>query len=153
MHELHTAARVRVFACHPPAFRQRVTRVKTFIVYALAFAGAVAGVWHWAAAGRAIELPSAPIDWLPCVSYSPFHRPGQSPLVKGMVISRSQIDADLAQIKQSFRCVRTYSVASGLAELPALARKHGLRVILGLWIGNEAADNELEITQGLAVLK
>ncbi|HEV7823182.1 MAG TPA: glycosyl hydrolase family 17 protein, partial [Burkholderiales bacterium] len=69
------------------------------------------------------------------------------------VISRSQIDADLAQIKQSFRCVRTYSVSSGLAEVPAMARKHGLRVILGLWIGNEAADNELEIKQGLAVLK
>ena len=84
----------------------------------------------------------APGDRLPCVSYAPYHRPGQSPLVKGTIVSRSQIDADLAQIARSFRCVRTYSIDQGLAEVPALARKHGLRVLLGLWIGPEAQENE-----------
>lgn len=127
--------------------------MKRFVVYAVVFAGALAGLFHWAAVGRAVDIAAAPADRLPCVSYSPFHRPGQSPLLKTSVIGRSQIDADLAQIARSFHCVRTYSVARGLAELPALARKHGLRVLLGLWIGSEAEDNELEIAQGLAVIK
>ncbi len=127
--------------------------MKRFAVFAVVFAGAIAGVLHWAAAGRQIDIVDAPSDRLPCVSYSPFHRPGQSPLSKTSVIGRSQIDADLAQIARSFRCVRTYSVGRGLAELPAIARKHGLRVLLGLWIGPDAEDNEREITQGIAVLK
>ncbi len=127
--------------------------MKRFAVFAVVFAGAIAGVLHWAAAGRQIDIVDAPSDRLPCVSYSPFHRPGQSPLSKTSVIGRSQIDADLAQIARSFRCVRTYSVARGLAELPVIARKHGLRVLLGLWIGPDAEDNELALTQGIAVLK
>ena len=131
----------------------RSARIKRFAVYAVAIAGAVAGLLHWAAAGRAIVMPAASSDRLPCISYSPFHRPGQSPLLRASVISRSQIDADLAQIARSFRCVRTYSVTQGLAELPPLARKHGLKVLLGLWIGSDAADVEIEIAQGIAVLK
>ena len=128
-------------------------RMKRFVVYAVAIAGVIAGLLHWVAVGRPVEMAAAPADRLPCVSYSPFHRAGQSPLAKATVISRSQIDADLAQIARSFRCVRTYSVAQGLAEVPPLARKHGLRVLLGLWIGPEADDNEREIAQGIAVLK
>ena len=127
--------------------------MKKLLVYAVAFAGVIAGLLHWMAAGRQIEIAAAPADRLPCVSYSPYHRAHQSPFVKGTVISRTQIDADLAQIARSFRCVRTYSVDQGLAEVPALARKHGLRVLLGMWIGPEAQDNEREIAQGLAVLK
>jgi glucan 1,3-beta-glucosidase len=132
---------------------QQLSSVKKFILYATAIAGATAGLLHWAAVGRPVEIAAAPGDRLPCVSYAPYHRPGQSPLVKGTIVSRSQIDADLAQIARSFRCVRTYSVDQGLADVPALARKHGLRVLLGLWIGPEAQENEREIVQGLAVLK
>ena len=127
--------------------------MKRFVVYAVAIAGAIAGLIHWMAAGRPIEITAASDDRLPCVSYSPYHRAGQSPLARGTVISRSQIDTDLAQVARSFRCVRTYSVDQGLAEVPSLARKHGLRVLLGLWIGPEAQANEREIAQGIAVLK
>src|SRR5262245_57860448 len=49
-------------------------------------------------------------------------------------------------------CARTYSVDQGLAEVPRLARKHGLRVLLGLWIGRNRAENELELERGLAVI-
>ena len=128
-------------------------RMKRFVVYAVAIAGVIAGLLHWIAAGHLVEIAAAPADRLPCVSYSPYHRSGQSPLAKGSVISRSQIDTDLAQIARSFRCVRTYSVDQGLAEVPSLARKHGLRVLLGLWIGPEAQENEREIARGIAVLK
>jgi glucan 1,3-beta-glucosidase len=63
------------------------------------------------------------------------------------------MDADLAALTRLTRCVRTYSVDQGLDEVPRLARKHGLRVLLGVWIGRDAAENEREIAQALNVLR
>ena len=37
--------------------------------------------------------------------------------------------------------------------MPALARKHGLRVMLGLWIGRDRAENERELARGLEVIR
>jgi glucan 1,3-beta-glucosidase len=119
----------------------------------VALVSAFAGLWYWAARGAPVELPEAVVERLPCASYAPYHRPGQSPFVKGFVVSRSQIDADFERLKRDFACVRTYSVDQGLSEVPRLARKHGLRVLLGLWIGPNTADNERELARGLAVLK
>jgi exo-beta-1,3-glucanase (GH17 family)/cellulose synthase/poly-beta-1,6-N-acetylglucosamine synthase-like glycosyltransferase len=52
--------------------------------------------------------------------------------------SLDEIDADLALLAGSTNAVRTYTVEGTLAEVPALARKHGLNVALGAWIdGNE----------------
>ena len=49
--------------------------------------------------------------------------------------------------------MRTYSVDQGLDAVPRLARKHGLRVLLGIWIGRDAAENEREIAHALEVLQ
>ncbi|MGH8619648.1 MAG: glycosyl hydrolase family 17 protein [Burkholderiales bacterium] len=126
--------------------------MRRLAVVLIAAAGAATGLWHWVASGTPVTLPDA-VAGLPCASYAPYHRPGQSPFIKGTVISRSQIDADLARLKRDFACVRIYSVDQGLSEVPRLARKHGLRVLLGLWIGADAADNERELARGIAVLK
>ena len=112
----------------------------------------VCAVAFWFARGRAVALPEAP-QLLPCASYAPFHRPGQTPFDRNLVISREQIDDDLARIATRFRCVRTYSVSQGLAEVPHLAREHGLRVLLGIWIGRTPADNLIEIKRAIAVAK
>jgi glucan 1,3-beta-glucosidase len=127
--------------------------MRRLAVVLIAVAGALAGLWHWMASGTPIDIPDTAAERLQCASYAPYHRPGQTPFRKGTIISRSQIDADLERIKQDFACVRIYSVDQGLSEVPRLARKHGLRVLLGLWIGADAADNERELTRGLAVLK
>ena len=122
-------------------------------VVAIAALGALGGLAWWHARGQPVALPDAPVDRLPCVSYAPYRLPGQTPFAKGFVVSPAQIDADLALLAQRTRCVRTYSVDQGLDAVPGLARKHGLRVLLGLWIGRERAENERELARGLEVIR
>jgi len=122
-------------------------------VVAAAALAAAAGLAWWYARGQPVDLPDAGIDRLPCVSYAPYRLPGQTPFAKGFVVSPAQIDADLALLATRTGCVRTYSVDQGLDAVPALARKHGLRVMLGLWIGRDRAENERELARGLAVLR
>ena len=121
-------------------------------VLAVAALAALAGLAWWHARGQPVTLPDAGIEKLPCVSYAPYRLPGQTPFTKGFVVSPAQIDADLALLAQRTRCVRTYSVDQGLSAVPALARKHGLRVMLGLWIGRDRAENERELARGREVI-
>ncbi len=122
-------------------------------VLAVAALAAFAGLAWWYARGQPVTLPDAGIEKLPCVSYAPYRLPGQTPFTKGFVVSPAQIDADLALLAQRTRCVRTYSVDQGLDAVPALARKHGLRVLLGLWLGRDRAENERELARGLEVIR
>ena len=126
--------------------------MKRAAVLAVAALGACCGLWYWLARGQPVALPDVPGERVPCVSYAPFHRPGQSPFVKGLVVSPAQIDADLAALARRTSCVRTYSVDQGLDAVPRLARKHGMRVLLGLWIGRDDAENAREIARGLEVI-
>jgi glucan 1,3-beta-glucosidase len=54
-------------------------------------------------------------------------------------------------LAERFRCVRTYSVAEGLDEVPKIARGLGLKVMLGLWISSHAPSNDKEIERGIAL--
>ena len=47
-----------------------------------------------------------------------------------------QIREDLVHLASISRCVRTYSVDNGLDKVPELASQLGLKVFLGIWIGN-----------------
>jgi len=119
--------------------------VKRGAVLAFAAFAAIAALAWWHVRAQPIAIVDAPIDRLPCVSYTPFRKPGQSPLVTGARASVVQMDADLAALARLTRCIRTYSVDQGLDEVPRLARKHGLRVLLGVWIGRDAAKILAEI--------
>jgi exo-beta-1,3-glucanase (GH17 family) len=122
-------------------------------VVAVAALGAIAGLAWWYARGQPVTLRDAGIEKLPCVSYAPYRLPGQTPFDKGLIVSPAQIDADLALLAKRTSCVRIYSVDQGLAAVPALARKHGLRVLLGLWIGRDRTENERELARGLEVIR
>jgi glucan 1,3-beta-glucosidase len=101
----------------------------------------------WWAMGRPVTMPPSPLaagEKIPCVSYSPFRR-GQSPFTETIVIPPSQIDEDFARLAKVTDCVRTYAVDQGLEHVPALARKHGLEVILGLWLGRSPISNKKQI--------
>lgn len=95
----------------------------------------------------------APDYKLKCASYAPYHRPGQSPFIESFVASRSQIDEDLRFLSSKFACVRTYSVNQGLDQVPELARKYGMKMYLGIWIGREAKKNQKEIERGIELAK
>lgn len=120
---------------------------------AVALLGAAAVAAWWAARAAPVEMVDAPADRVPCVSYAPFRLPGESPFVRGFRASPARIDQDLALLAARTACIRTYSVDQGLDEVPRLARKHGLRVLLGVWIGRDAAENEAELARALAVLR
>ena len=90
-----------------------------------------------------VTLAHAPIDpaaKLDCVSYAPF-RDDQTPLNPDLIVSPEQIQEDLVEIAKISQCVRTYSVDNGLDKVPELASKVGLKVLLGVWIGNDRLKN------------
>ena len=103
--------------------------------------GAIAGAWWWLA--TPVTLAHAPIEptaKLDCVSYAPF-RDDQTPMTPGLIVSPKQIEEDLADLAKISDCVRTYSVDNGLEKVPELASKVGLKVLLGVWIGNGRIKN------------
>ncbi|HEU4661641.1 MAG TPA: beta-(1-6) glucans synthase [Pseudolabrys sp.] len=108
-------------------------------------------VASWAWLGAPLRLPQSPLavsDKLYCVSYAPF-RPNQTPFDPATRISARQIEEDFAQLSKLTDCVRTYSVELGLDQVPAIAKRHGLKVILGIWISGTPEKNRLEIETGV----
>ncbi|TCT02883.1 beta-1,6-glucan synthase [Aquabacter spiritensis] len=107
----------------------------------------------WAWIGRPVEMPASPLGAdgkLPCVSYAPF-REGQSPLGDRVPIAESQIEEDMAQLAKLTQCVRTYSVELGLDKVAPLARKYGIKVLQGVWLGSNPEKNRAEIDAAVAV--
>lgn len=114
---------------------------------------AAAVVGTWAILGAPVSMPQAPLapgDKLHCISYAPF-RNAQSPLDAGTMIEPWQIDEDLTKLAQISRCVRTYSVDYGLDRIAESARKHGLKVIQGLWLSSNADKNRYQIETTIAL--
>jgi len=102
--------------------------------------------------GWLLNLPKdagedVPDGKLNSLSYAPF-REGQGPLI-GIFPTADHIETDLKLLSQKTRSIRTYASAEGtMPEIPRLARKYGLNLIQGAWLGGLAKGNEVEI-QGL----
>src|SRR5690606_9536875 len=113
------------------------------ILVCLLFALALLGLW--AGLGRSVKLPdvASASHKLQCVSYSPFGK-DQSPFDEPFILRPAQMDADLALLASRFECVRTYSM-TGLEAIPDLARKHGLKLLLGAWVNADPVDTAAEI--------
>src|SRR5215470_19199832 len=120
------------------------------------FAAAVAAiVATWAWLGAAVELPPPPFGpggKLDCGSYAPF-RGAQNPFGPDVPIDPRQIDEDLAQLKQITNCVRTYSIDHGLDQIPGIARRHGLKVMQGLWLSSLPDLSRKQIEGAVALAK
>jgi glucan 1,3-beta-glucosidase len=91
-----------------------------------------------------VPLVDAPGPTLPCVSYAPF-RDAQSPFDETLVIAPEQIEADLRSLSRLTGCVRIYSIDQGLAQVPQIADRLGLEVLLGAWLSRDGARNAEEI--------
>ncbi|QTL03606.1 beta-1,6-glucan synthase [Aquabacter sp. L1I39] len=126
-------------------------RLPAFLFLSVALV--VVALWAWM--GWPVAMPPSPLaagEKLPCVSYAPF-RDGQSPLDRSTIIPEAQIDEDLAQLSKITSCVRTYAVELGLDKVAPLARKHGLKVLQGIWLGSDQAKNKQEIDAGIALAR
>ena len=88
---------------------------------------------------------------LKCVSYAPYHLPGQTPFDKQARVSREQIVADLAALARITECVRLYSIDQGLDQVVGVAREAGLKVLLGAWIGFDRKKNTIELERAIAL--
>jgi exo-beta-1,3-glucanase (GH17 family) len=111
---------------------------------------AVSGFWLWRAAP--VPMPDAPGGRFACVSYAPF-RGEQTPFDPTLVIPRTQIEEDLTRLKTESDCVRIYAVNQGLDQVLPIAEKLGMKVLMGLWIGRTAQDNEIQIARGIELAK
>lgn len=95
--------------------------------------------------------PDVPDGKISSVSFAPF-REGQSPLTK-VFPATGQIEEDIRLLADETHTIRTYSSLGGLRDVPAIARKYGVNVIQGAWIGGItiAEENQAEIDQLIKV--
>ncbi len=116
-------------------------------------AGVIVASWWWR--GAAIDMPPSPLakgERLQCVSYAPF-RGQQTPLDFTTQIPAAQIEEDLKQLARLTDCIRIYSVDVGLDQVPEIAKRHGLKVLLGIWVSNRRDRTEWQIKTGVALAK
>ncbi len=126
-----------------------VSALLSFAVTALA----VVAAWWWL--GSPIRLPAsalAPGENLWCLSYAPF-RGAQDPLVEGTRVSPEQIDEDLALLAKYTDCIRTYSVDDGRDDVLKSARRHGLKVMHGVWVSGDADKTRRQVESSIAYAK
>ncbi len=126
--------------------RRRISGGGTRIALALMLV-AGASVLFWASRDYAVIAP----NWdglVRGISYTPSHNFTEK---DHEWTSPEQIDRDMATISQLTAHVRTYTVSNGLDRLPEIARRHGLTVSLGIWIGSDLDANEKEIDTGIRV--
>jgi glucan 1,3-beta-glucosidase len=118
-----------------------------------AVAGVIVAAWAWL--GMPVEMPQAPVgpdEKLHCISYAPF-RGEQNPFGPDVPIDVRQIEEDLAQLKQVTNCIRTYSIDHGLDQIPEVARRHGLKVMQGLWLSSLPDLSRKQIDGAVALAK
>jgi glucan 1,3-beta-glucosidase len=74
----------------------------------------------------------------------------QSP---GSIISEAQIEARMKIIKPYVKWVRSFSCVDGNEHIPRIAHKHGIKTLVGAWLGNDKEKNEKEIESIIKVAK
>ena len=111
----------------------------------------IAVVWSWL--GQPVPMPSAPLkagDKLWCLSYAPF-RGSQSPHQQGIQIAAAQIEEDIAQLAKISNCVRVYATDQGIANVVPIAARHGMKVLQGIWVSNNAVKTQVQVEAALAL--
>ncbi len=109
----------------------------------------------WYGMGRPVPMPPSPLasgDKLTCVSYAPFHG-DQAPFTWDLHIPDEQIASDLKSLSKTTACVRTYSARGAQGRVPRLAATMGLKVLQGIWLGRNLADNRREIEAALKIVR
>src|SRR6187551_3760746 len=109
----------------------------------------------WYAMGRPVAMPPSPLaqgQKLNCLSYAPFHG-NQAPFDQPLRIPDAQIESDLQKLAEVTSCIRTYSAARAQGKITRIAGKRGLKVLQGIWIGRNLADNRREIEGALRLAR
>jgi exo-beta-1,3-glucanase (GH17 family) len=83
---------------------------------------------------------------LSSASFAPF-RAHQSPLTKTFP-SAAEIEEDLVRLKGVARGIRTYTSREGMDVVPALARKHGFKLIHSAWLTSDKTPEGQAVNAG-----
>jgi len=74
----------------------------------------------------------------------------QSP---GSIISEEQVETRIKIIKPYVKWVRSFSCVDGNEHIPRIAHKHGIKTLVGAWLGDDAEKNQKEIESIIKVAK
>lgn len=75
---------------------------------------------------------------------------GQKP---GDIISEEQVERRIKIIKPYTKWVRSFSCIEGNEYVPRIAHKHGLKTMVGAWLGDDMDKNEQEIEALIALAR
>ncbi len=126
--------------------------LRSLLLFALV-AAAIGAFWY--GMGRPIPMPPSPLAEgrkLNCVSYAPFHGE-QGPFTPALDVSDAEIEADLERLSPLTSCVRSYSAAKVQGKITKLAGRHNLKVLQGIWLGRNRAENRREIEAALTLAR
>ena len=101
--------------------------------------------------GQPREVSEAASERIACISYAPFHKPGESPFDPQARVDPQRIHDDLQRLSARTSCVRTYSVAQGLDAVPAVAQELGMQVLLGAWLARDETENTAELDRAIGL--
>lgn len=71
--------------------------------------------------------------------------------VPGDIITEEQVERRIKILKPYSKWVRSFSCIEGNEHVPRIAHKHGMKTLVGAWLGDDKEDNEKEI-EGLIQL-
>lgn len=83
------------------------------------------------------------------ICFSPYVE-GQRP---GAELNDAQIRARLQIVQPYVHWIRTFSCSQGNERIPAIAKEMGLKTLVGVWLGEDRATNELELANALEIAR
>lgn len=113
------------------------------ILFCLILVAIAHGAWAWFTNLPQDAGADVPSGRLMSLSFAPF-RDGFSP-IEHKFPRPEHIDEDLGLVADKTRNIRTYSTLGGMEPTPDFARKYGVDMIQGGWLGNSAEGNKAEI--------
>ena len=72
---------------------------------------------------------------------------------RGSLITEKQIREKLEIIKPYTKWIRTFSCTDGHEMIPRIAKEHGLKTLVGAWLGENQAINDKEIANVIQIAK
>ncbi|MCQ8105310.1 glycosyl hydrolase family 17 protein [Methylomonas sp. SURF-2] len=87
--------------------------------------------------------PDVPAGKLRSLSFAPYHA-GFSPITQNFPLPE-HVEQDVRAVADKTRNIRTYSVRGGMQPTPEFARRYGVDMMMGAWLGDGHAENKIEI--------
>ena len=83
------------------------------------------------------------------ISFSPYVE-GQGP---GTILNEAQIRERLAVITPHVNWIRSFSCTEGNELIPGIAAERGLNTMVGVWLGEDHDQNEMELARAIDIAK